>query len=523
MQTFAVDRVQLIQSKIQSSLGSVLPKSDFLVVVNRLDSLNDGGASQVVDGALKMLPGLNLGIDSKGEIIAQGNSGVNYNGAVSILVIVDKQIKNETYKAIEKLMPEIVGGLRDNDEMKLSQAPLRQPDLKKNDSPQISIQNMMDNKNQMQENIKFLALLLLTGGLFFWFMNRLSHSQQPREAEPPTAKHSETHTNQDDEHNLLHVNASDFLVLDPATVALFLLKEVKDKKIDSWKKWIKSAPVIHQREVFKRLPSWVLSYLQDMRKKNSSKDSEDAKISLHDLFNNMSMVEQSFKTEAQKQKAFLQWFPAESLRFVSQRHQKSFSEKSKKILWSIRPDLGNFVKVDTLEVTELLKDASNSDIALCFEELHQLPSLDIEENISADDAVERWAGLINQLKEFGAIDSQLAQAQNKLPDYEYLRLAHSVANINTPFEFSTSQRKDWLRAIVPEDYYYWLQSVKKVPTWNLETDLRPMRLAMFQDAEKAAHHKLWSEENRKISAERILISLRLVKTQSAAVNVYDAA
>ena len=40
MQTFALDRAQLTQSKIQSALSSVLPRNDFLVIVNRLDTLD---------------------------------------------------------------------------------------------------------------------------------------------------------------------------------------------------------------------------------------------------------------------------------------------------------------------------------------------------------------------------------------------------------------------------------------------------------------------------------------------------
>ncbi len=45
----ALDRVQLVQSRIHASISSILSPTDFLVVVNRLDTLDDGGAAQVVE------------------------------------------------------------------------------------------------------------------------------------------------------------------------------------------------------------------------------------------------------------------------------------------------------------------------------------------------------------------------------------------------------------------------------------------------------------------------------------------
>src|SRR5690606_7109269 len=116
--------------------------------------------------------------------------------------------------------------------------------------------------SQTQENIKFLALILLTGGLFFWFMSKFNMpSQKDKNASSGADRGS-----QDDEkkkHDIV-VHPEDFAVLDPEAVALFLLKGIRDKNENVWDKWIKNSPAVHQREVFKHLPSWILSYFQDL-------------------------------------------------------------------------------------------------------------------------------------------------------------------------------------------------------------------------------------------------------------------
>ncbi len=164
-----------------------------------------------------------------------------------------------------------------------------------------------DRPNQTQENLKFLALLLITGGLFFWFISRINFPQAKRENSQLGQRENPSAT-PDDAKKSAEVTAADFGVLDPESVGLFLLKEVMEKREVIWSKWIKFAPAQHQREVFGTLPSWILSYLQDLGKAHKMDEKELAEFSLHDLFNEIALIEKSFKSPYQKHKAFLQWF-----------------------------------------------------------------------------------------------------------------------------------------------------------------------------------------------------------------------
>lgn len=505
---FAIDRVQLVQSKLQTSLSAILPRTDFIVIVNRVDSLEDGGTAQTVDGSVKMLPGLQLGVDSKGEIVRGDQGASSYNGPVSIQVMVEEKVRPETFKTIKNLIPEIVGGVRDDDEIKVTTGPLRQaPTVMNNSTPQITIQNSPD-RNQTQENIKFLALLLVTGGLFFWFLSKLNFGDKfdrQSGANPSPYRSGES----EDTARSAEVAPADFSVLDPEAVGLFLLREVRQENPAAWLKWLKSAPSLHQREVFKHLPSWVLAYLQDLiTTEDEQMDAEE--LSLHSLFNKIVLIEQSFKTPSQKKKAFLQWFPAKCLRFVPKKYQSALSDRSKIVLWSLRPDLGNLVRSDSLPLDQAMTEPTDTDLEFCHQELFSFPSVTLEQAANeTKDVVLRWANMINQLTEFSPIESQLHQAELKLSSIEYARLLRSVAHLTTPFEFNESTRREWLRTIEADDYYYWLHLVKTTPGWQLENELRPMRLAMFRESELAKVHESWSEEDRKRSGARILHGFRI--------------
>lgn len=513
----ALDRVQLIQSKLHSSLSSILPASDFLIIVNRADTLDDGGASQAVDGSVKQLPGLDLGVDSKGQIVLQGHGANNYSGAVAINVVIENQVRPETYKTIEKLLPDIVGGLRDDDDLKIARGPLRQPaSASSNTAPQITIQNSPGQEGaQTQENLKFLALLLITGGIFFWFMSKFNLPGRESEG---SGKSGGRGSSQDDAEGKApqspEVTAADFALLDAEAVALFLMKEVRDRREKTWARWVKVTPSVHQREVFRYLPAWLLSFFHTMAGKNPLTEQELASLSMGELFNEIALVEQSFKTPEQKKKAFLQWFPAQAIRFVPRKHQRALSEASKRTLWAIRPDLGNLVRADEMMIDQVMGEPSFPEVEACAKELMAWPSTSIEggEEASAD-MVTRWIDLINQLTEFSPIDSQIEQARKKLTPNDLQKLLARVAHLRTPFSLSEAERKDWLRAVDPADYYWWTSLTKEKPTWNLKDHLRPMRWAMFSQAEKEAAHTKWSEEEKKKSSERILRGLRALLEQ----------
>lgn len=523
---YALDRVQLVQTKIHSSLSAILPTTDYLVIVNRVDSLDDGASPQTVDGTFKQLPGLQLGVDSKGEIVRQDFTSGAYNGPVSINVVIEDKVRAETYKTIEKLLPEIMGGIRDDDEIKMARGPLRQPPILIPTSPQVSIQNGNENKNPMQDNLKFMALLLITGGIFFWFVSRLDLNKG--ESSPGASNGSDRpHAGNDrgDEKNKgPEVAAADFALLDAEAVALFLMKKVRDKDEETWPSWIQSTPSIHQREVFRFLPSWMLSFLKDASDRRAKSDQPQVLIPLSQLFNEMALVEQSFKTPIQKKKAFLQWFPAQALRFVPRGDQKLFSDTSKRTLWSIRPDLGNFLRVDGMQVEEVMQEPSDQDIENCVRELSQMPTVSFEfSNEGGKSMYLRWVALINQLTEFSPIDSQIEQAKTKLSEKDFGLLLNTVGHLHTPYAFSDSVRKDWLRQVDPNDYCWWLSLSKQTPSWNLKQDLRPMRFAMFNQAiaDNACMH--WSEEEKKKSSERLLIGFRTLLEAPSTGQDRDAA
>ena len=509
---FALDRVQLVQSKIQSSLTSILPSSDFLIVVNRLDTLEDGGASQVVDGTVKMLPGLNLGVDSKGDLIRQDSSGNSYFGPVSIRVIVDQNVKQETYKTLQSLLPEIVGGIRDDDELNISRGTLRQLPVPVSNSPQVSIQNSPGSENQFQENLKFLAVLVIATGLMVWLLSRMS------EGKTSGSKNNETNLagspanskNPDQPFESIF-SAAAFGELDPESVALYMMKKMKDRDLKPIAMWTKYTPAQHQRNVLGTLPPWVITYTEtlnaELKVENAAEkvDSSD----LQQLFNDVTLIEQVLRGKVQKNKAFLKWFPAEGIRFIPKQYQSSFSAESRRTLWSVRPDLGDFVRIQELEIEQMMTEPNESQISSCVDELKNLPTnvYDIS-SIDRHSVVYQWVHMISQLNEFNPIESQLAQAKAKLNDKDFDQVYKSVAHLQTPFLLSPSDRKNWLRLVEPQDYYWWLHIVEAFPAWKLTDELRPMRLAMFKQAEVAKAFESWSEDEKKLASKRVIAGLR---------------
>jgi hypothetical protein len=59
MPAHANDRVIDIQSRLTSALSGILPKTDYLVIVNRIDALDSIGSANV-SGTVRDLPGLRV-------------------------------------------------------------------------------------------------------------------------------------------------------------------------------------------------------------------------------------------------------------------------------------------------------------------------------------------------------------------------------------------------------------------------------------------------------------------------------
>jgi hypothetical protein len=508
----AADRTQIIQSKIHSTLSSILPKTDFLIIVNRTEDLDSGMTESSSSGAIKMLPGLNVGVDSKGTVINQNQGAGDYQGAISITVIIDNNVKNETYQTLQKVIPDLIGGVREDDEIKISKSSLRQVPVQANTTPTIQIQNQIpENKTSTQDQIKFLSIILVFGGLLFWLISKfLGQNNQNLKNQPLDIKTSSATENNSPINE--HLEKVDFSVLDPNSVGLFLMKQFKNKKdLSAFSCWVALSDGLHQREVFKHLPAWILDYFRDQEITLKKENNLQLPLTANELFHEISLTEQSLKTSPQKQKAFLMWFPAEALRFVPRQTQASLTEYSKRVLWNIRPDLGNFVKMDVVDIDSLMSEVSENEISECLNEIQSWSSKTVEQDSNENNSknqILRWKGYIDSLTEFGPIDSQLKQAKEKMTAEQFQEIYKSVAHLNTPLLFNADTRKDWLRTISPDDFFWWQTSLNKNIDWDLKNELRPLRYNMFMQASENKNFESWSEKEKKIATQRILNSFK---------------
>lgn len=502
----ANDRASDIQAKLVTAIGSIVSKSDFLIVVNKTDQLEDGGQSKLVSGSLKNLPGLNVGVDEKGQVVAR-DSGVNqYNGPVVITLLVDNAVQEETFNTLKQMLPEIAGGLRDLDEFKVRRAKLRQTNVPNQNAP-VNVNNIMPQKpeSQWSDSLKFFSILLLVGGLFAWLLSRLLMNKQSSPASSSPNRESAGQTNTDKETPEEKVNW-DF---DPTVVGLYLIKSFKEKKYAPILTWSTLSTSQFQRQVLLSLPAWMSSYLQ------SNLDTKDffgeiAAEPIGSVFREITILEQNLSQNHSRKLAFLQWFPAPALRHVPKHFQKSFTAENRKTLWTLRPDLGDFVNVGNINIEDL-KDSSDHAISLCFEELAKWPSTAVIKNKDENrDIVVLLVNQLDMIREFGPLQAQIEHAQKSLSAEDYSRFLKLTASIETPLSWDQTKLREWLRQVEPQDYFWWLSLLKTKPSWKLENELRPMRKAMFQLAESNPYFQSWSEAEKKEASARMLDQLRSI-------------
>lgn len=514
----ANDRAALVQARLTTALGNIIQRSDFLVVVNRVDQLEDGGQNEVISGTVKALPGLNVGVDGKGQIVRQDADSTQYNGPIVITLLVDKSVQEETYTTIKQMLPEISGGLRDLDEYKVRRATLRQVNAPDTNAP-VNVNNIMPNKqeNQWSDSLKFFAILLLTAGMFAWLLSRVlptkeSGAQTNRLANGTPSSSLPT----DSKEEKLDWD------FDPPVVGLYLLKCMKEKKIAPIYTWVKTSSTQHQRKVLKSLPAWMASYFQSMLDSKNFFEEITAEPS-DSVFREITILEQNLTKPQAKELAFLQWFPAPGLRHVPKQFQKSFSPESKKTLWSLRPDLGEFVNVGNINLEDL-KEASESALTHCYAELASWPSTVVIKNKEENqDIVRLLVAQLEQIYEFGPLQAQIERAQKSLSVDDFTRLMNSTTSIETPLTWDQSRRRDWLRTVEPQDYFWWLSLLKTKPSWNLDDELRPMRKAMFRFAEMNPNFESWSENDKKAASARMLQQLRSIQRGEDATTTVLAA
>jgi hypothetical protein len=509
LNVLAADRASLVQSKIQNSLNQILPSTDYLVIVNRLDQLEDGGQSDVVSGALKSLPGLTVGVDAKGQIVRQDAGASDYNGGLSISVILDSRVNAETQKLIEKIIPEVSGGLRDTDEFKMSKSILRQPPVPVAAMPgqQSSPSPAQQSSNSWMENIRFLALLLFASGIFAWMLGRIwDKKEEKNPGQRPNANDKAAVT--EDE----LVFKTDLTELSPKVVGLYLLREIKEKREALVESFFHATSASFQRKVFLTYPAWVSASLQSYQKTNDEIVADEINPEFFQkIYLDVTVLEQSLMTELDFEKAFLMWFPPKSLRMVPKSLQNSFSQKSRNCLWYFRPELGEFVKASEMTTEEMQSEPNFDQIHSCFSEMSAwTSSAYISGERMKTNPVDTWAQILNSLSEFGPLQSQLAQAKDKLSPEDYLSLEGKIVTLRTPLLWSELQVRQWLRLLDPQDYLWWVHMLGEPTNWNLDAWLTPMRRSMYKFSEENPAFGSWTEENKKLSSSRILESMKAV-------------
>lgn len=515
----AADRAAVIHSRINSSLANILEKSDFLVLVNRLDELEETGVADIPDGALKSLPGLNVGVDAKGRVVRQDAGASDYTGAVSVSLVLDRSVRPETVRLIETSLPEIIGGLKDSDELKVTRAGLRQPLRATTASPAVTVNNVSANPEGRgsQDNLKFMAVLLIATGLLVWMLGRFGarrDSPQSGVQAPRVDQASEVGTRSSLD------RSADLSELDSFASAIYVLKALKEGRTENLQRWIEQSAVKTQRAVFSVLPGWASSYIEGLVSRLPVEKRVPDPAVATAVYREIAVIEQSLRSEHDRRLAFLTWFPAQGLRFVPKSHQNGFSQKDRHTLWHFRPDLGDFVRATELE-TGVGHEVTSEDIKRCYDSLMSWPSSSlVKEARASKGGPAPWIQAIHLLNEFGPVASQLEQARLKLDESDFAVVWRESAHLESPLLWDEGHRRAWLRQVDPQDYQWWKSLLKEAPSWVLEKELRPLRLAMFRFAESQPSFQGWSEQEKKEAAARILQSMRAVlRGEGAEVDV----
>lgn len=520
----AIDRAVLVQSKISATLSSILPQTDFLVIVNRAESLDATSGVTSLEAQAKPLPGLNLGVSPNGDVVPQGSSGSSYLGPIIARIVIDEKVSQKTYKLIESLMTEIAGGAQDADEVTITRSELRQDQKTAENRPQITINNNSSDKDSQKENLKFISLFLVTAGLLFWILSRLAAKRDNNERQSGHSGASNNDKGAEAAVKRKPSNEVDFTILDPQAVAVYLVKSLREDKMEKVSLWRKSAGSTQERQVYGHLPTWMLSYFHQKLQKYQELlgEAENGKLAevaessslAADLFSEMVLAEQGLRTDSAKARTFLEWFSPEALRFVPTGEREKVSQRTKAVLWFLRPDLGFFSESND-PISDPYSDRNevpNEDLVQAFAELRTLSTNEFERRTTEKvDAVARWAMAINKLTEFSPIDSQLEQAAKKLEAKDFGRLKALVVHAQTPLEFSAQERKDWLRFLDAEDFIWWKKIINHDPEWKLEDDLRNLKLAAFRQAEEENGVSDWTEAMKKQASARLLESIRKVR------------
>lgn len=504
----AGDRVMEVQSRVTAAMGNILDKKEYLVVVNRIDSLDAVGGQAVV-GHVRALPGLRVGVDEEGQVVVKDGLNAAYSGPVSVTVVIDNEVEMETYRAIETLLPEIMGGARGGDEIKIKRAVLKQP--AEEPQPQVVINNAPPQIDPKQlsgsgDLIKIGALFFLGLGAMLWMLSR-------RPGDSPA--HPRTHPRSEPSHDKSDSKKGDwnptaFDGFDPEVLGLYLLKCVSDGDVVRARCFLGSATPTVQKAALSAMPSWCASHcLEKIERKENAP--EGTGVDPDAILRELTVLEKTVKDDpTAKATALIQWIPAEAMNNVHPESLAAPSDATRYAVISLRPDLARSFKYDENDALVAGLVFNAKAIAEAGAELHKWKTRLVVARNAKTSVVDAMAGIINQTQSFNEIDQKLRNIQKKLSKLDWEALQPKIVSRGTFLDLTDLQKKDLLRAMEPADFFYLVKELNECGDWQLDGLLRPKRLAAFRAAETLDIHLEWTDEQKAAANGRVLQQLRAV-------------
>lgn len=510
---WAGDRVLEVQSRVTAALSGILPKTDYMVVVNKIDSLDNMGG-QVVNGVIRNLPGLRVGVDEDGQVVIKDGQQQAFSGPISLTVVIDSKVANGTYRAIETLLPEIMGGSRGGDEIKLKKAELRQE--VEDPAPQVVINNaapQIDPKaiSGSNEFYRMGALFLVGLGAILWMISR-KQSDQPskslRSAADPYLEPRRNNTKQDG----LPADGWEpkiFESFDSEIVGLYILKCVQDGDIDKARSFFSASSPLAQKTALSSIPGWCASYCVDAL---ASKENMKLvnQVDPETILREMSVMERALKVEAAaKASALIQWIPVEAMAKVHPESLASPSDNTRYAIISMRPDLAKSFRYDEHDALVSGLVYSAKAIIEAAAEMNTWRSNLVMGKSSKVTVIEAMAGIVNQLETFIEIEVKLLLIKEKMSNLDWEEMQSKIVTAETFEKVSDLQKKDFLRIVEPADFQYVRKTLGYAANWPIDSLLRPKRLAAFRKAERMNAHVDWTKDEQRDAGARVLKCLRI--------------
>lgn len=505
---FAGDRVLEVQSRVTSALSGILPRTQYLVVVNRLDSLEATG-SQAVSGQIRGLPGLRVGVDDDGQVVLREGEAHAYSGPVSVTVVIDTDVKTETYRAIEALLPEIMGGARGGDEIKIKRALLRQPPevqqpqvIVNNAAPQIDPKQMSNGG----ELYRVGALFLLGLGALLWMMSRRQNEQAPKR---PYADSTAIQNKAGAETRLQPWNPTSFEGFDASVLGLYILKCVRDRDYVRARSFFATASPAAQRSALGAIPAWCATYcLEQVEQSEGARDAKQ--VSPDTIMRELTVMETALKSDpSAKASALIQWIPVEAMSKIHPESLAAPSDEARFSIISLRPDLAQAFKYDENDALVSGMIFNAKAIETTGKEMHAWRTRLVVNRTAKTTVVDAMAGIINRTETFSEAEEKLKGIRKKMSKLDWEALQPKIVCKDTFQVLTELQKKDFLRLVDPVDYYFILQTMN-VADWPLETLVRPKRLAAYRSVERMNVHEEWTDEQKRAAGTRVLNHLRTV-------------